>query len=202
MLKKPSQYKSVAGFDEKLYGSSQPGYGTRNRTIKDERILQECKAGNQINVDEELLSNLKSLHEDGITTIYSLACYPGERLPELLKYLWETTYPGSSYITKLDNVDIGISDFSAPTLEQLQAITSNAIARMNNGEKGLVHCGAGKGRTGTILAAIKIAVSKDYEVKNNIDHIRNIYNDHAVEGANQTVSLKRFADKLQKDEIN
>ena len=62
-----------------------------------------------------------------------------------------------------------IKDFTAPTLEQLDAF--NSIVK-NSGEKWvLVHCKGGYGRTGTMLASYLIK-QKGYLAKEAIGYVR------------------------------
>ena len=96
---------------------------------------------------------------------------------------------------------IKIEDFASPSQKQLDAITSDAIARMSQDEHILVHCGARVGRTGTVLAAIEMRAQSIYDTKEIIKIIRTEYISHAVEGENQKRALNSFSFTIQKEKI-
>lgn len=51
---------------------------------------------------------------------------------------------------------ICVQDFTPPTLDQIDEFVSFVDAKLAEGKKVLVHCFAGRGRTGTMLAAFLI----------------------------------------------
>jgi atypical dual specificity phosphatase len=52
--------------------------------------------------------------------------------------------------------EICIEDFAAPTFDQIDEFVSFVEGKLGEGKKVLVHCYAGRGRTGTMLAAYLI----------------------------------------------
>lgn len=52
--------------------------------------------------------------------------------------------------TKIDYFHISVNDFGAPSLRELDYVVNYIRRQIDNGKLVLVHCTAGKGRTGTI----------------------------------------------------
>jgi atypical dual specificity phosphatase len=58
--------------------------------------------------------------------------------------------------TKIDYLYISIHDYGAPSLEELDHVVNYISQQIDRARPVMVHCSAGKGRTGTILAAYLI----------------------------------------------
>jgi atypical dual specificity phosphatase len=65
---------------------------------------------------------------------------------------------------------IPVGDFQAPTLEQIEDFVEFAQNARSEGKKLVVHCDAGIGRTGTMLACY--LVSKGYKATDAIEDVR------------------------------
>jgi protein-tyrosine phosphatase len=197
----PNQYKVLdQSLPGKIAGSAQPG--RMENDTKDLRILANLKKNlspQEAGVDSELMSNLTSIHNDGITIIYCLLGDGADRKTALLKHLWEHIDPANQYILKINDLDIEIDDFAAPSREQLEIITNDAISKMQEGKNILVHCRGGMGRTGTILAAIYMKIHREFDGEKAINQVRENYNYHAVESRAQEESLKEFGRNLSRN---
>ena len=78
-------------FPGKLAGSAQPGYDEDNKN--DQKLLEDLKSGLDPKIDDKLLNELEGIYASGVRTVFSVAYYPYDRHPELIKYLWEHKYP-------------------------------------------------------------------------------------------------------------
>jgi protein-tyrosine phosphatase len=69
----------------------------------------------------------------------------------------------------MDYVDVSIPDFTAPSLEIFEVIYEKILELAKIGQKVAIHCRGGIGRTGTVLAAIKLkelSMSKSFKELN------------------------------------
>ena len=83
-------------------------------------------------------------------------------------------------------------DQSVPTLEEARRITQRILAATDAGEKVLIHCVGGLGRTGTIAACT--AVARGQSAEGAIGLVRRARGPRAVESATQAAFVRRFAD--------
>lgn len=86
-----------------------------------------------------------------------------------------TTSPVSAELVAsygMESLHIPIKDFTAPTISQIQTFVVEVDAMIDAGEPVAVHCGAGMGRTGTMLAAWLI--SHGYSASAAINEVRDV----------------------------
>jgi len=94
------------------------------------------------------------------------------------------------------SIHIPIEDMHAPTPEQLDAAVS-AIRRAREKGMGLaVHCAAGLGRTGTVLAAY--LVSEGLSAREAIARVREL-RPGSIETAEQEAAIEEYALRLTND---
>ncbi len=86
--------------------------------------------------------DMAALREKGYSVVVSLEC---ERLNT-----FEIEEAGFEHRT------ICVEDFASPTFEQIDEFVDFVNSKLAAGKKVLVHCFAGRGRTGTMLAAYLI----------------------------------------------
>ena len=94
---------------------------------------------------------------------------------------------------QIQAVHLPIPDFTAPSLDQLDQAVRSIDVFLDQGQKVGVHCGAGLGRTGTILAAY--LVSKGASAGEAISQIR-AKRPHSIETAEQEAIITAYRDHL------
>jgi atypical dual specificity phosphatase len=89
-------------------------------------------------------------------------------------------------------VSVPVPDMEAPTDRQLDLVLE-AIRKANaNGMGVAVHCGAGLGRTGTVLAAYLVA--RGQSPRDAVEKVRNL-RPGSVETIEQERAIERFAER-------
>lgn len=89
----------------------------------------------------------------------------------------------------LDGLHLPVVDFTPPSLDQMFAFVSEVSSRREQGEPVAVHCGAGLGRTGTMLAAW--FVNEGLTADEAIVHVRTL-RPGSVETLSQEDAVRSF----------
>ena len=76
-----------------------------------------------------------------------------------------------SWVKDTKYLHVPTEDLSSPDLEKIDEAVDFIHERINNNEPVMVHCAAGIGRTGTVLACYLIKYQK-YSAKNAIEKVR------------------------------
>jgi atypical dual specificity phosphatase len=145
----------------RLAGCRRPGLRWRQGTAGDEAALEE---------------DLRSLHQRGVRALLSLTEEP---LPL-----------GAVERSGLVGLHLPVPDFHAPSADQLRAALAFIDRHRADGAAVAVHCRAGQGRTGTVLAAYLIRGGQDATAA--IAAVRSAC-PRAIESEHQVAALHAYA---------
>ena len=98
---------------------------------------------------------------------------------------------------KLEYLHLKVDDFCAPSLESLESTVRYIGQHISEEKPVLVHCAAGKGRTGTILAAYIMKQDPNLSALDAINKIR-VLRPGSVQSEEQISALQRFEKHLKK----
>ncbi|MCC5877512.1 MAG: dual specificity protein phosphatase family protein [Candidatus Sumerlaeia bacterium] len=146
-------------------------------------VVDDVLAGSALPGDwGNLADDLQEARDSGITAIVSLT---------------EKSLPAAVFKEYgLDHLHLPIEDFTPPTMEQVKRFVAY-VNKIKEGGKGstLVHCRAGIGRTGTMLACY--LVSTGMSAEDAIDRIRNL-RPGSIETFDQEFIVREYAKSLGK----
>jgi atypical dual specificity phosphatase len=107
-----------------------------------------------------------------------------------------TDVPGASQLAEygIESLHLPVHDFQAPTMEQILEFAATTSSVLDNGGRVGVHCTAGKGRTGTMLATY--FVYRGSTAEEAIAKIREL-RPGSIETAEQEEAIQAYYEYLQ-----
>lgn len=122
--------------------------------VVDQQLAGMPRPGSAADLDDDV----EFLAEQGIDLLVSLT----------------TETLDSSVLTEfgIESLHLPIADFQPPTLEQQVEFVARASQQLSNGGRVGVHCTAGMGRSGTILATYLVYLGQDADAA--IDRVREL----------------------------
>jgi atypical dual specificity phosphatase len=96
---------------------------------------------------------------------------------------------------EIDYLHLMVEDYGAPTMEVLDEIVDYIDKKIRSGKAVLVHCAAGKGRTGAVLAAYMIKKEK-LTAEQAIEKIR-LMRPGSVQSLTQETALSMYEKYLK-----
>jgi atypical dual specificity phosphatase len=103
--------------------------------------------------------------------------------------------------TKIDYFHMSIDDYGAPSLQELDYVVNYIRRQIDNGKSVLVHCTAGKGRTGVILAAYLMKKDRDFSAKQAIKLLSKIKGE-SIQSKEQERIVFEYEKYIEADQEN
>ena len=95
----------------------------------------------------------------------------------------------------IDYLHLQVEDFGAPTIEELDQAVDFIDQQISNGRPAMVHCAAGKGRTGTVLAAYLVK-KQNLSAEQAIEKVRNV-RPGSVQSVSQETAVSMYEKYLK-----
>jgi atypical dual specificity phosphatase len=103
--------------------------------------------------------------------------------------------------TKIDYFNMSIDDYGALSLRELDYVVNYLRRQIDNGKSVLVHCTAGKGRTGVILAAYLMKKDRDLSAKQAIKLLSKIKGE-SIQSKEQERIVFEYEKYIETDQEN
>lgn len=95
----------------------------------------------------------------------------------------------------IDYMHLQVEDFGAPTIEELDQAVNFIDQQIANGRPAMVHCAAGKGRTGAVIAAYLVK-KQNLTAKQAIAKLRGI-RPGSVQSVSQEIAVSMYEKYLK-----